>query len=78
MGFGSNELDTKLNLRVDDDHRIVVIGTPKGLDDMTDEQILALLRRASELRAEYQAAGYAVTRWGAEHPKWRPEREAGA
>jgi hypothetical protein len=69
---GSNELDAKLNLRVDDEHRILVIGTPDGLDRMDDEQILALLRRVSELRAQYQAAGYAVTRWGADHPKWLP------
>ena len=72
MPFGSNELDAKLNLRVDDEHRIVVIGTPQGLDGMTDEQILALVRRAVELKAEYKAAGYAVTRWASEHPKWRP------
>jgi hypothetical protein len=70
---GSNELDAKLNLRVDDERRVVVIGTPDGLDGMTDAEILALLRRASELREQYRAAGYAVTRWGAEHPKWRPQ-----
>jgi hypothetical protein len=72
MAVSRSELDAKLNLRVDDEHRVVIIGTPEGLDGMTDEQILALLRRASELRAEYRAAGYAVTRWGAEHPKWPP------
>ena len=70
MGFGSNELDAKLKLRVDDEHRIVIIGTPDGLDGMTDDEILALLRRASQLRTEYKSAGYAVTRWGAAHPKW--------
>jgi hypothetical protein len=72
MPFGSDELDAKLDLRIDDEHRVVVIGTPPGLDEMADEQILALLRRAAELRAEYKAAGYAVTRWASQHPKWRP------
>jgi hypothetical protein len=71
MGFGSNPLDAKLNLQVDGEHRLVVIGTPKGLDSMRDDETLALLRRAAELRAEYKAAGYAVTRWEPEHPKWR-------
>jgi hypothetical protein len=34
-------------------------------------EILALVQRVSELRAQYKAAGYTVTRWGAEHPKWK-------
>ena len=72
MAFGSDPLDAKLNLQVDDEHRIVVIGAPTGLDRMTDDEILALLRRVKQLRAEYRAAGYAVTRWASEHPKWRP------
>ena len=71
MAFGSDPLDAKLNLQVDDDHRIVVIGTPEGLDQMADELILALLRRVRELRAEYEAAGYSVTRVPSEHSKWR-------
>jgi hypothetical protein len=71
MTFGSNKLDAKLNLQVDDEHRVVIVGTPKGLDSMADEEVLALLRRVAELRAEYKAAGYAVTRWEPEHPKWR-------
>jgi hypothetical protein len=57
---------------VDDEHRVVVIGTPDGLDRMTDADILALVRRASELRTQYKGAGYAVMRWEPEHPKWRP------
>jgi hypothetical protein len=57
MGFGSHPLDAKLNLQIDDEHRVVVIGTPTGLDQITDDEIPALLRRAAELRAEY-VAGY--------------------
>jgi hypothetical protein len=72
MDYGKHELDAKLKLHVDDEHRIVIIGTPNGLDRMTDAEILALVRRVSELRTRYKAAGYAVTRWGAEHPKWKP------
>jgi hypothetical protein len=68
MAFGSDPLDAKLNLQVDDEHRVVVIGTPK----VTGDEILALLRRVKQLRAEYKATGYAVTRWASEHPKWRP------
>ena len=41
--------------------------------EMTDRQVLALLRRVSALRAEYQAAGYLVTHSAAEHPRWRTE-----
>jgi hypothetical protein len=40
---------------------------------MSDDQILMLLRRVSELREQYRAAGYVVTHSAAEHPKWRPE-----
>jgi hypothetical protein len=72
MAFGSNRLDAKLNVRIDEEHRIVVIGTPKGLERMTDDQILSLLQRAKELGAEYGAADYAVMHSAAEHPKWRP------
>jgi hypothetical protein len=39
MGFGSDALDAKLNLQVHDEHRIVVIGTPEGLDVMSDNEI---------------------------------------
>jgi hypothetical protein len=73
MDYGKHALDAKLKLQVDDEHRVVVINTPDGLDSMTDAEILALVRRVSDLRTQYRAAGYAVTRWGAEHPKWRPE-----
>jgi hypothetical protein len=45
MGYGSDPLDAKLNLRVDDEQRIVIIGTPDGLDALNDAEILALLRR---------------------------------
>ena len=72
MAFGSNRLDAKLNVRIDEEHRIIVIGTPKGLERMTDDQILSLLQRAKELWAEYDAAEYAVMHAAAEHPKWRP------
>jgi hypothetical protein len=72
MEYGKHHLDAKLKLQVDDEHRIVIIGTPDGLDRMTDAEILALVRRVSELRTQYKAAGYAVTRWGVEHPKWKP------
>ena len=71
MEYGADELDTKLKFDVDDEHRVVVVGTPDGLAEMPDEQILALLRRVSELRAHYQEAGYVVTHSAAEHPKWR-------
>jgi len=70
MGEGTHALDAKLKLNVDDEHRVVVIGTPDGLDVMAEGEILALLRRVSELRAMYKARGYLVTRWGAQHPKW--------
>jgi hypothetical protein len=72
MGDGNAALDAKLKLHVDDEHRVVVIGTPDGLPDMTDAEILALRRRARELRARYRTAGYAVTDAGGEHPRWRP------
>jgi hypothetical protein len=72
MDYEKHDLDAKLKLDVDDEHRVVVIGTPDGLDRMTEAEILALVRRASEVRAQYKAAGYAVTRWGSEHAKWRP------
>lgn len=70
MGDAGDALEAKLKLRVDDEHRLVVIGTPDGLDAMTDDEIRALLRRASEVRERYRAAGYLVTRWGAHHPRW--------
>jgi hypothetical protein len=76
MDYGTNELDPKLKFDVDCEHRVVLIGTPDGLADMTDQQILALLRRVSELRASYQQAGYVVTHSAAEHPKWRTELAA--
>jgi hypothetical protein len=60
MPFGSNRLDAKLNVRINEEHRIVVIRTPNGLNRMTDDQILLLLQRARELWAEYDAAEYAV------------------
>jgi hypothetical protein len=64
VDYGKHDLDAKLKLHADDAHRVVI---------MTDEEIVALVRRVSELRAEYKAARYAVTRWGAKHPKWTPE-----
>ena len=73
MDFGKHDLDTKLKLHVDDEHRVVIIGTPDGLDRMTDDEVVPLVRRVSELRAEYKAAGYAVTRWGVKHPRWPVE-----
>jgi hypothetical protein len=73
VDYGKHDLDAKLKLHVDDAHRVVIIGTPEGLDRMTDEEIVALVRRVSELLAEYKSAGYAVTRWGAKHPKWPTE-----
>lgn len=72
MGREHNDLDARLNLQVDDEHRLVIIGTPEGLDGMTDEEVLALLRRLRELRSGYEAKGYTVTRLPSEHPKWRP------
>ena len=72
MDYGSNELDAKLELHVDDEHRMVILGTPDGIERMGEEQILTLLRRASELRVKYEGAGYTVTHSGPEHPKWRP------
>jgi hypothetical protein len=56
-----DELDAVLKVLVDDEHRVVVVGTPDGLEGMTDEQIAQLLRRVRDLRARYQVAGYAVT-----------------
>jgi spore germination protein YaaH len=56
-----DELDAKLKLLVDDEHRTVIIGTADGLEGMTDEQISALLHRVRDLRARYQASGYVVT-----------------
>ena len=72
MSSGNNQVDRKLKLHVDDEHRMVVLGTPDGIEEMGEEQILALLRRASELRVKYEGAGYTVTHSGPEHPKWRP------
>ncbi len=72
MGDGNKPLDGRLKLHVDDEHRVVIIGTPDGLTGMGDEQILMRLRRVSELREQYRAAGYVVTHSAAEHPKWRP------
>ena len=63
------DLCRTLKLRVDEEHRVVVIGTPDGLEAMTDAEIVALWRSASRLRAEYAAAGYVVTR-ESEHPRW--------
>ena len=57
---------------------MVVVGTPEGLAGMTDQQVLALLRRVSELRAQYRAAGYVVTHSASEHPKWQPQGQPGA
>jgi hypothetical protein len=62
-------LDAKLKLHVDDEHRVVVVGTPGGLDAMTDAEIVALSRRAAQVAAGYKAAGYAVT-WDSEHSRW--------
>ena len=66
-----DELARKLKLDVDEEHRLVIVGTPAGLSEMSDAQVLALLRRVSELRREYEAAGYTVSHSPAEHPKWR-------
>jgi hypothetical protein len=71
----AHDLDKKLKLHVDDEHRVVVIGTPDGLAGMCDGEILALLRRLSELREQFRAAGYFVTHPAAEHPKWNPSNQ---
>ena len=76
MDYGTHDLDPKLKFDVDHENRVVVVGTPEGLAEMTDQQILALLRRVSELRASYQDAGYVVTHSATEHPKWRTETAA--
>jgi hypothetical protein len=55
------ELDAVLKVLVDDEDRVVILGTPDGLEGMTDEQIGQLLCRVRDLRASYQAAGYVVT-----------------
>jgi hypothetical protein len=67
-----DDLDRVLKMHVDDEHRVVVVGTPDGLEGMADEQITALLRRVRDLRAKYQAAGYIVTVSTDEYRKWRP------
>ena len=72
MADADEPLYAKLKLHVDDEHRVVIIGTPDGLDALDDDQILLLLRRASELSARYRAAGYAVTRWDSQHPRRQP------
>jgi len=56
-----DDLDAALKVLVDEEHRVVVVGTPDGLEGMTDEQINALLSRVRDLRAHYLAAGYVVT-----------------
>jgi hypothetical protein len=56
-----DDLDAVLKVLVDDEYRVVVVGTPDGLEGMTDDQIARLLRRVRDLRGRYQAAGYAVT-----------------
>ena len=67
----------KQKIHVDDERRVVVIGTPEGLDGMTDAEIVVLLKRASQLRAQFKAAGYIVT-WETEHKQWRePPRDDG-
>jgi hypothetical protein len=72
MGDGDDALDEKLKVFGDDEHRVVVFGTPDGLDSMLETQVLALLRRAAELRARYEAEGYAVTHSGVASAPWRP------
>ena len=56
-----DELDAVLKVLVDNEHRVVIVGTPDGLDGMADDQVDRLLRRVRDLRARYQAAGYVVT-----------------
>ena len=56
-----DELDAVLKVLVDDERGVVVVGTPDGLEGMTNEQIAQLLARVRDLRARYQAEGYAVT-----------------
>jgi hypothetical protein len=67
-----DELDGVLKVLVDEEHRLVVVGTPDGLEGMTDEQVYALLARVRDLRARYHAAGYAVTVSTDEYRKRRP------
>jgi hypothetical protein len=67
-----DELDAALKVLVDERHHVVVVGTPDGLEGMTDEQINALLARVRDLRARYQAAGYVVTVSTDEYRKRRP------
>ena len=56
-----DDMDAVLKVLVDDENRVVVVGTPDGLEGMTDEQIAQLLGRVRDLRARYQGAGYVVT-----------------
>ena len=67
-----DELDAVLKVLVDDEHRVVIVGTPDGLDGMTDEQVDALLGRVRNLRGLYQAAGYVVTVSTDEYRRRRP------
>jgi len=69
MGDADDPVEAKLKVVVDDEHRVVVFGTPDGLDDMTEPDVQALRRRAGELRARYEAEGYTVTYSGA-HAGW--------
>ena len=72
MGSESNRLDEKLKLTFDNEHRILIVGVPEGLADMTDAEIAALARRAAVLKAEWRAAGYVVTHDTSPDPKCQP------
>jgi hypothetical protein len=71
MRFGRDERDRRLSIHVDDEHRVVVIGTPTGLPRMSDAEILDLRRRVRELTTGWDTEGYTIT-WPAEAPRWRP------
>jgi hypothetical protein len=74
MSDRNEALDRMLKLQVDEEHRVVVVGTLDGLEGMSDEQLAELLRRVSELRSRYEAAGYVVTHFGAKDPSWWPQQ----
>jgi hypothetical protein len=74
MSDKNKALDQMLKLQVDEENRVVVVGTPDGLGAMSDEQVVALMRRVAELRTRYKAAGYVVTHFGAKHPSWWPQQ----
>jgi hypothetical protein len=74
MSDKNKALDRMLKLQVDEEHRVVVVGTPDGLEAMGDEQVDELVRQLTELRTRYQAAGYVVTHFGAKDPSWWPQQ----